>query len=752
MRNSFLEILSNNVEIPIIQRDYAQGRVDDKTNKIRKDFLTALFDFIKVKCSTSPEKELELDFIYGFNKVDKNVKPLSFIPIDGQQRLTTLWLLYWLVSVKENINTSDKEFLSNFKYETRHSTTEFCKQLVGFVPSFQHGNIVNEIKDQPWYFETWNYDPSITAMLVVLKDLEKRYLDLNNLSLWQVIGKTNSPFYFYQLEMEKVGLTDDLYIKMNSRGKALTDFEYFKASFTELITDIVNRERFENSIDQEWIDAIWHIVQESKDFDSDVDIASIVDSCFLNIFNFITSVFGFKMNVADEDGKYYQNTLASDGLLKQIYSDVANQISLFEILDAICDQNNQNKSFWKETFYYSKEKFSVEKTRLFFPHKEKKLINRCLFHYGSKSSPSLPEQILLYACLIHLKEKSSDFNSRLRILRNLAVNSENELRESVLSTAFLETENYIVNGNLDIFQTFNTGQVEAEKIKADFFLNNADYLEDLKSFEDSEIFRGSISLIPLDKDFGSRSKMFLKLFDEDELSSDFNAKSNLLLCFGDYSQLDSGRLYNLMSRSKPIVRRFLTTPAFNKDDFFSNTQPVFLQCLDYFCHNVNVLPSQKIKEKLSGYSSAPKDWIYYFLQYPSFRSYCERGYYWWSDDDMMPALKMRLRQFNGYHWDPFLHEIFVNGDNDRITLENYNNALLVKVGVKKILISGLSDGFLISSGMSKGVENTLFNRLKDERIINKDDMLKIKRDEDGNDLEDRIKKLYKFIHNCPNGF
>jgi len=34
-----------------------------------------------------------------------------------------------------------------------------------------------------------------------------------------------------------MGLTDDLYIKMNSRGKPLTTFEQFKANFEKTIRD-----------------------------------------------------------------------------------------------------------------------------------------------------------------------------------------------------------------------------------------------------------------------------------------------------------------------------------------------------------------------------------------------------------------------------------------------------------------------------------------------------------------------------------
>ena len=69
------------VEIPIIQRDYAQGRVDKE--ELRNNFLGALLNAIQ------DEREIRLDFIYGSTVND------SFQPLDGQQRLTTLFLLHW---------------------------------------------------------------------------------------------------------------------------------------------------------------------------------------------------------------------------------------------------------------------------------------------------------------------------------------------------------------------------------------------------------------------------------------------------------------------------------------------------------------------------------------------------------------------------------------------------------------------------------------------------------------------------------
>ena len=81
-------IYKNKIEIPIIQRDYAQGRNDDKTKIIRNGFLSSLIDTLENK------KTLELDFVYG------NVNEEVLQPLDGQQRLTTLFLLHWYLYLK----------------------------------------------------------------------------------------------------------------------------------------------------------------------------------------------------------------------------------------------------------------------------------------------------------------------------------------------------------------------------------------------------------------------------------------------------------------------------------------------------------------------------------------------------------------------------------------------------------------------------------------------------------------------------
>ena len=746
MRSNYIEVLSNKVEIPIIQRDYAQGRTDSKTNKIRKDFLDALFDFISHK-QTDKQAQIELDFIYGFSEIESDNKT-TFVPIDGQQRLTTLWLLYWFVSVKEDISYTETNFLSNFLYETRHSTTEFCRNLIQFKPEFSHEKISQEIKNQSWYFETWDYDPSIQAMLIVIDDIELRYKNFNTDNIWSTIGNSSCPFYFYKLDMDKVGLTDDLYIKMNSRGKPLTEFEYFKAGFAEIITDSKQRKRFEESIDGKWIDSVWHIILNSNSLTEEDDIALTVDNSFLNLFNYLTSVISFKKDLKDQEGNRYKNTVVSAGLLKTIYSDTENQSFLFDTLDAICKQEKDNNAFWEDLFYYNKDEFATNKTRLFFTHKETNLLKRCLFNFADFRGFTFPEQILLLACLSNLKTPSNTFNDQIRTIRNLVVNSENELRDTVLGNSFSEVEEFIYKNDFQILKTFKTDQIEEEKSKNDYIKKAASEKQSLQKLEDSDLLRGSTSLLPLDNNLKNRAEKFLEIFDETDFIHNFQTKINLLLSFGDYSQ-DDGSLTNLMTSKHRNIRSFLTTPGYNKTQFKTKTQTTILVCLDYFITNNGAPISKPINNALLNYTTNPKDWKYYFLRYSSFRENSNQGNFNWYNNSDYCIWKMKERQFNGYHWDPFLYEL-AKSDNKLELENNYGSKLIFSHNRKKILISSIPEGFLFENGMADRTLNTLLDDLENSGIIDNNGKFIITQNADGIDTEDRIEKLKQALDEVTN--
>lgn len=225
----------NKIEIPIIQRDYAQGREEEKI--IREKFLENIFKHLK------EDKEMRLDLVYGRQKND------TFLPLDGQQRLTTIFLLYWYFGRKEKKDKKDIEFLEKFTYETRASSREFCQELVkSDIEICESDELSKKIKNEKWFL--YFNDPTVKSMLTMIDAIHDK-------------GK-NSNGYFEKLEklkfqlilLEDFNLEDDLYIKMNARGKKLTDFEIFKAEFEKFLEekDKARKEKFTEKIDTEWTD------------------------------------------------------------------------------------------------------------------------------------------------------------------------------------------------------------------------------------------------------------------------------------------------------------------------------------------------------------------------------------------------------------------------------------------------------------------------------------------------------------------
>lgn len=272
------DILSNKklkISIPIIQRDYAQGRKDAAT--IRDKFLDEIFNRL------NKEENLFLDFIYGSIEDDK------FIPIDGQQRLTTLFLLHLYFAKKER---KDCEYLKGFTYETRSSSREFCEKLVDAVIDFSKDEISADIKNYSWFMPFWENDPTVKSMLVMIDAIHDKFKNSNFYDRLE-----NIKFSF--LELKEFGLTDDLYIKMNARGKPLSEFENFKAEFEKELSQEIKAK-----LDNQWLDLFWGL----KDSDNEsVDLSS-VDKRYMAFFDGVALNFAiFKQEIKDvEEAKNFK--------------------------------------------------------------------------------------------------------------------------------------------------------------------------------------------------------------------------------------------------------------------------------------------------------------------------------------------------------------------------------------------------------------------------------------------------------------
>ncbi|SDL58125.1 DUF262 domain-containing protein [Segatella bryantii] len=260
--------------IPMIQRDYAQGRTDKKATDVRSNLLTDIFS----------DKNVHFDLVFGSKEkriIDGKEKN-CFIPVDGQQRLTTLFLLY-LYGQKAGKTNTELD-LSKFSYDTRRAASDFCKSITSEEWAVSNDkNVSDVIKDSSWFMNYWEKDPTVEGMLNMLDAIHekcKKTIDYPNLD--------KVSFFFFDLESN--GLNENLYLKMNSRGKPLTAFENLKAKMEKVLPEDVKIEdkcfpncdaspkdsfkaKWKYFMDRNWTEAFWDSANPEK---YDVSIAKFI--------------------------------------------------------------------------------------------------------------------------------------------------------------------------------------------------------------------------------------------------------------------------------------------------------------------------------------------------------------------------------------------------------------------------------------------------------------------------------------------
>lgn len=280
--------------IPMIQRPYAQGRRSQES--IRKKFLADIFQVL-----ADPDAEkLELNFLYG-TFVEQEGDINVFELLDGQQRITTLFLLHWYFANMERANNSSglPEYLSKFDYQTRTTSSDFIKKLVSF-PVRTDIKPSKAIRGNVWYSKSYDKDTTVDSMLRMLDSIHSSFMELDVKPSYADLCKLR----FYVIELDGFGLTEELFIKMNARGLQLTPFENFKADlvgFMKKDPRYKNKVRFEQSrierkveywlnfsslVDGKWTDLFWSRPQEDDDSGS--------KECDVRFFRFIQRFFANK--------------------------------------------------------------------------------------------------------------------------------------------------------------------------------------------------------------------------------------------------------------------------------------------------------------------------------------------------------------------------------------------------------------------------------------------------------------------------
>jgi hypothetical protein len=527
---NLIDILSNEVQfetnkynfsgiqIPMIQRDYAQGRVGEGV--IRKRFLEAIFEALTEK------KDLELDFVYGAKKTIDSKD--FFIPLDGQQRLTTLYLLYWYIGnreLEEDKLIDLRNILKRFSYATRPTSDKFCETLSTVKISFKI-NPSEEIINSSWFFDSFKLDPTVQSMLVMLDEIHKIYLKINK-DLYLNLNQIK----FYVLPLDGFDLTDELYIKMNARGKQLTDFENLKADLIKWMKNEKNPFKvdfdkveyydgravkyhlyFDLKLDNHWTKLFWEFSKKNEKTEK-----KLVDPYMLQFWN------RYILNTYITNSNLNNNAYEEDDYFKELYGNQGNdnefKYNNFDIYKAILEKNNSIQNIEKvfESLYLHIEEIN----EIIKPSWKK---NDEWFMFSENINQR--QRILFFAVTRYLELNSFiyiKFKNWIRVVWNIIIDPNirsvqamvgamkyiNQLAEKSDDIyKFLENPNSVLFSSNTTYQA----QLEEEYFKA-ILINKSENWEPLIiKAESHPLFQGNIRFLLID-DSNTDIEAFKKNYD-----------------------------------------------------------------------------------------------------------------------------------------------------------------------------------------------------------------------------------------------
>lgn len=555
---SFYNLINQYIlEIPIIQRDYAQGRKLANVTYIREKFVKELARALVQR------EPVHLGFVYG--KIEgreraKNARlhqqavetllgtvkqyanqfsidvqtsisaqslveanTLRFVPLDGQQRLTTLFLLFWYIHMRQGQNIQ-APWLANFKYNNRKAALAFFQALSNpdFIKTVYAGlmpDLEEQIRGYTWYLSKWDYDATTSGALTMLQAIHSEFADYPDLDFGSIV-LSEVGFRFDFLDLDELRQSDNLYIKMNERGKQLTDFEHFKAWLQDYASQhFTNPEQqdflkeFWIKLDTVWLDFFWQHI--------DADYANL-DDFFFNFLKTIAITHQFATWPEKELPEFLKN------LLQQIRNEAYDptKVKYIPISKFVRKPKKEEEAVLFELFSFEAMEFIAHSfdsmLRLNMESDLPSAIDSVIGRPFAARSISdfllkkdsftinLWDHVMLFAVLFYLKRSGpvdpGHFADWLRITRNLIYNTyvqnPENLYNALQSIAKL-TQNHFDNEkplSWQILQSgfelrfFNQVQLKEEQLKAGLTADPA-WKYEIEKLEKHAYFYGQVGFV-----------------------------------------------------------------------------------------------------------------------------------------------------------------------------------------------------------------------------------------------------------------
>lgn len=256
---SILTLLAlNNLIVPEIQREYVWGENENVLKKFIEDVKNHAekCDSCKRVHSTSINN---IGFLYSYKPPYTELEKGRYLDeflIDGQQRITTIFLLLLTCAVKEHrikdflniCRIHDDGYAECFNYKVRSITQDFINYLVkhvidngdtsldfltGFLESNHENDHENKSKDRPsWFLSDFEQDPTVSSICKSLGIIIESFNDDDSLYFDFLLEN----IHFWHFKTEATSQGEELYISMNSTGEQLSTNEIKKA-------EILSREK-----------------------------------------------------------------------------------------------------------------------------------------------------------------------------------------------------------------------------------------------------------------------------------------------------------------------------------------------------------------------------------------------------------------------------------------------------------------------------------------------------------------------------
>ena len=495
------------IRIPMIQRDYAQGRVSWANP--RRRFLADL------KKALLEGKSLHLDFVYGVKQAEDDVT--AFCPLDGQQRLTTLFLLHWYLATRDGrFEEFQKAFRSAagdslFSYQVRPGGRSFFRSLVKYAPESRECGRTKPsawMGEQPWFRTVWMRDPTVAGALAMLDAIHEEFRG-DDVGYQQLVH--GNRITFQRFDLEAAGLHDDLYLRMNARGRPLSSFETFKARYEKhlessfpdssvLSKSAVRSARdFSHKIDTDWLDFIWNRygprVDQSANEDTSDDTSS-VDSAFINLFRAVAlASLPPKEKDADKEGaavtSLSQGAPDYDDFEKGRWLESPFTVNLIHVLEALSGPHaEQNLALLGPRWFGSGSLLDLVVCRDKNCDLADYLQFAAVVRFLSRHGPVLDETMV------------SCFHAWMRVVRNLVLNTE--IRADTIRRQLAGLDR-LLEGSSDILRFLanpengipglDQRQIKEERLKASLILADDAWRPLIHAAEDHGYFRGQIGFL-----------------------------------------------------------------------------------------------------------------------------------------------------------------------------------------------------------------------------------------------------------------